>query len=106
MIITNITSTKINYYPLILRFFISGVDLHQQGAALKSFSRKKKDINYGKAVSTNSLQAESISVAKVNPEGLVRDRRTIEEIQQVGACCVVCCLEWYCVVLCCSAHRA
>ena len=75
-----------------------GVDLHQQGAALKNFARKKKDINYGKAVSTNSLQAESISVAKVNPEGLVRDRRTIEEIQQVCGCGVVWCGVVRCVV--------
>lgn len=50
---------------------------------VRNFTRKKKDSNYGKAVTTNSLMAESISVAKVNPDGDMRDRRTIEEIQQV-----------------------
>ena len=50
---------------------------------VRNFTRKKKDSNYGKAVSTNSLQAESIFIAKVNPDGDTRDRRTIEEIQQV-----------------------
>ena len=52
---------------------------------MRNFTRKKKDSNYGKAVSTNSLQAESIFIAKVNPDGDTRDRRTIEEIQQVMA---------------------
>jgi hypothetical protein len=50
---------------------------------VKNFTRKKKDSNYGKAVTTNALLLESISVAKVNPDGDTRDRRTIEEIQQV-----------------------
>jgi hypothetical protein len=59
------------------------VDIHQQGTMVKNFTRKKKDSNYGKAVTTSDLLLESIPVAKVNPDGDTRDRRTIEEIQQV-----------------------
>ena len=67
---------------VLILIFCLGVDLHLQNVTVKNFARKKKDTLYGAAVSTNSLQAESISVAKVNPEGFLRDRRTIEEIQQ------------------------
>ena len=60
------------------------MDIHQQGTLVRVNVRKKKDTLYGKAVTTSSLQLESITVAKVNPDGDTRDRRTIEEIQQVG----------------------
>lgn len=59
------------------------MDIHQQGTLVRVNVRKKKDTLYGKAVTTSSLQLESINVAKVNPDGDTRDRRTIEEIQQV-----------------------
>lgn len=60
-----------------------GVDIHQQGTLVRVHVRKKKDTLYGKAVTSSSLQMESIAVERVNPDGDTRDRRTIEEIQQV-----------------------
>jgi hypothetical protein len=87
-LLLQILFSSILFSPLLstpaLSSSLAGVDIHQQGTMVRNFTRKKKDSNYGKAVTTNSLMAESISVAKVNPDGDMRDRRTIEEIQQVS----------------------
>eukprot|EP00596_Hydrurales_sp_CCMP1899_P004584 CAMPEP_0119044042 /NCGR_PEP_ID=MMETSP1177-20130426/28122_1 /TAXON_ID=2985 /ORGANISM="Ochromonas sp, Strain CCMP1899" /LENGTH=250 /DNA_ID=CAMNT_0007013435 /DNA_START=265 /DNA_END=1017 /DNA_ORIENTATION=+ len=59
-----------------------GVDIHQSMQMQRTYIKKKKDISYGKGVSTELLQHGSIAVTKVNPGGDKRDRRSIEEIQQ------------------------
>ena len=85
IIITNCFpfSSPLFFTPSRLLFTILGVDIHQQGTLVRVNVRKKKDTLYGKAVTSSSLQMESIAVERVNPDGDTRDRRTIEEIQQV-----------------------